>query len=63
VDLTQSSEPLPIRSQKRLFRQSVSAGFHTQVLTAARGRVLAAGGTARSIRTKSRPDDELARTE
>jgi hypothetical protein len=62
VDVTQNSGRSPDAPQMRLFRQSVSAGFHTQVLTAHRGRLLAGGGS-RSIRSKPRPEDEVARTE
>jgi hypothetical protein len=63
VDVTQNSDRFPAAPQTRLFRQSVSAGFHTQVLTAQRGRLLAGGRPSRSIPSKPRPEDELARTE
>ena len=66
TDLTQNVEPSELsvpRPSQRLFRQSVSAGFHTRVLTAdiwcPRGESVAAA----TIRRTSRTEDQFARTE
>jgi hypothetical protein len=64
--VTDNSEPSgfqPDRPERRLFRQSLSAGFHTQVLTAQTARTIASIPDTQSLPPRTRPKDELARTE
>ncbi len=66
IDVTQDAEfsmPLPTRAEKRLFRQSVSAGFHTQVLTAQNDRTGVGRNLAQSSRLKARGQAALASSE
>jgi hypothetical protein len=66
TDLTQNAEPseLPVpRPSQRLFRQSVSAGFHTHVLTARSGRLPGESVAARTAPRPPRREEQLARTE
>jgi hypothetical protein len=64
-DLTDNSESsaTDLQPPKRLFRQSVSAGFHTRVLTAQVDRTNVGSRTAQTLPRKTRTDDELARSE
>jgi hypothetical protein len=47
----------------RLFRQSVSAGFHTQILTAQNSRTIVRSRVGEPLPFSSQTDDELARRE
>lgn len=64
-DLTDNSELAtePSATPRRLFRQSLSAGFHTTVLTAQVSRATVGSRVAQSAPRKTRLDDELARRE
>ncbi|HEV8001588.1 MAG TPA: hypothetical protein VGP63_17000 [Planctomycetaceae bacterium] len=64
-DLTDNSELAtgPSAAPRRLFRQSLSAGFHTTVLTAQVSRTTVGSRVAESAPRKTRLDDELARAE
>ena len=65
-DLTQAAEPSELsvpRPSQRLFRQSVSAGFHTRVLTADSWRPRGESVAAATIRRTPRTEDQFVRTE
>jgi len=47
----------------RLFRQSVSAGFHTQILTAQNSRTIVRSRVGEPSPFGRQTDDELARRE
>ncbi len=66
VPVTDSSDPTgdpPSQSTKRLFRQSLSAGFHTRILTVQSERSIAMNRAAHPSPFTAEPDDELARRE
>jgi hypothetical protein len=66
LDVTDNSHPLrvePDRAEIRLFRQSVSAGFHTQILTAQNSRTIVRSRVGQPLPFSSQTDDELARRE
>ena len=65
VDVTDNFESAAESSQppRRLFRQSLSAGFHTRVLTAQVSRTTVGRSIVQSAPRKTRIDDELARSE
>jgi hypothetical protein len=66
TDLTQAAEPSELsvpRPSQRLFRQSVSAGFHTRVLTADSWRPRGESVAAATIRRTPRTEDQFARAE
>jgi hypothetical protein len=64
-DVTDNSEAglQTAQSEKRLFRQSVSASFHTTVLTAQNARAPARNRAAQSLSLTTRTQDELASRE
>jgi hypothetical protein len=63
VDVSDNSPTAGDQPPPRLFRQSVSAGFHTRVLTAQNSRAVAVSRDRRSLPFSARPEDEVARTE
>jgi hypothetical protein len=66
LDVTDNSQPPrvhPDRAEIRLFRQSVSAGFHTQILTAQNSRTIVRSRVGQPLPFSSQTDDELARRE
>jgi hypothetical protein len=66
IDVTDNSETSSTDASqptRRLFRQSVSAGFHTRVLTAQAARTSVGGRAARTLSLQTQTHDELARTE
>jgi hypothetical protein len=66
IDVTDNSDTSatePSQPTRRLFRQSVSAGFRTRVLTAQAARTMSESRAAQTPPLQTETHDELARTE
>jgi hypothetical protein len=66
LDVTDNSQPSrvqPNRTEIRLCRQSASAGFHTQILTAQNSRTVIRRRVGQPLPFSRPADDELARSE